>query len=133
MWAQNVTRIYPGMRIEMKVRLGGNRTGFVPMIEVKNPATATTCKEAKQSICILKNVSGSAITQSVRGEVVSDAKSVVSAIPKVEDYNIYWVELVDENTIKLVLQPWKSQGICWIHGLLPKLLREHQLERKVFI
>ena len=69
MWAQNVTRIYPGMRIEMKVRLGGNRTGFVPMIEVKNPATATTCKEAKQSICILKNVSGSAITQSVRGEV----------------------------------------------------------------
>ena len=101
MWAQNVTRIYPGMRIEMKVRLGGNRTGFVPMIEVKNPAAATTCKEAKQSICILKNVSGSAITQSVRGEVVSDAKSVVSAIPKVEDYNIYWVELVDENTIKL--------------------------------
>ena len=101
MWAQNVTRIYPGMRIEMKVRLGGNRTGFVPMIEVKNPATATTCKEAKQSICILKNVSGSAITQSVRGEVVSDAKSVVSAIPKVEAYNIYWVELVDENTIKL--------------------------------
>ena len=101
MWAQNVTRIYPGMRIEMKVRLGGNRTGFLPMIEVKNPATATTCKEAKQSICILKNVSGSAITQSVRGEVVSDAKSVVSAIPKVEDYNIYWVELVDENTIKL--------------------------------
>ena len=101
MWAQNVTRIYPGMRIEMKVRLGGNRTGFVPMIEVKNPATATTCKEAKQSICILKNVSGSAITQSVRGEVVSDAKSVVSAIPKVEDYNIYWVELIDENTIKL--------------------------------
>ena len=101
MWAQNVTRIYPGMRIEMKVRLGGNRTGFVPMIEVKNPATATTCKEAKQSICIPKNVSGSAITQSVRGEVVSDAKSVVSAIPKVEDYNIYWVELVDENTIKL--------------------------------
>ena len=101
MWAQNVTRIYPGMRIEMKVRLGGNRTGFVPMLEVKNPATATTCKEAKQSICILKNVSGSAITQSVRGEVVSDAKSVVSAIPKVEDYNIYWVELVDENTIKL--------------------------------
>lgn len=101
MWAQNVTRIYPGMRIEMKVRLGGNRTGFVPMIEVKNPATATTCKEAKQSICILKNVSGSAITQSVRGEVISDVKSVVSAIPKVEEYNIYWMELVDENTIKL--------------------------------
>lgn len=101
MWAQNVTRIYPGMRIEMKVRLGGNRTGFVSMIEVKNPATATTCKEAKQSICILKNVSGSAITQSVRGEAISDAKSVVTAIPKVEDYNIYWVELVDESTIKL--------------------------------
>ena len=101
MWAQNVPRIYPGMRIEMKVRLGGNRTGFVPMIEVKNPATATTCKEAKQSICILKNVSGSAITQSVRGEAISDAMSVVPAIPKVEDYNIYWVELVDESTIKL--------------------------------
>ena len=94
MWAQNVTRIYPGMRIEVKVRLGGNRTGFVPMIEVKNPS-------AKQSICILKNVSGTAITQSVRGETISDVKSVVTAIPKVEDYNIYWMELVDENTIKL--------------------------------
>ena len=101
MWAQNVTRIYPGMRIEVKVRLGGNRTGFVPMIEVKNPSTATTSKEAKQSICILKNVSGTAITQSVRGETISDVKSVVTAIPKVEDYNIYWMELVDENTIKL--------------------------------
>lgn len=101
MWAQNVTRIYPGMRIEVKVRLGGNRTGFVPMIEVKKPSTATTSKEAKQSICILKNVSGTAITQSVRGETISDVKSVVTAIPKVEDYNIYWMELVDENTIKL--------------------------------
>ena len=71
------------------------------MIEVKNPSTATTSKEAKQSICILKNVSGTAITQSVRGETISDVKSVVTAIPKVEDYNIYWMELVDENTIKL--------------------------------
>ena len=55
----------------------------------------------RDRICILKNVSGSAITQSVRGEAISDAKSVVTAIPKVEDYNIYWVELVDESTIKL--------------------------------
>lgn len=98
-WAQNVTRIYPGMRIEAKVRLGGNRTGFIPMIELKNPATAG--RDGRQSICLLKNVTGSAITQLVKGVTAGDTKSVVTAIPKVEDYNIYWVEYVDENTIKL--------------------------------
>ena len=98
-WAQNVTRIYPGMRIETKVRLGGNRTGFIPVIELKNPATAG--RDGRQSVCLLKNVSGSAITQLVKGVTAGDTKSVVTAIPKVEDYNIYWVEYVDENTIKL--------------------------------
>lgn len=98
-WAQNVTRIYPGMRIEAKVRLGGNRTGFIPMIELKNPGTAA--RDGRQSICLLKNVSGSAITQLVKGVTAGDTKSVVTAIPKVEEYNIYWVEFVDENTLKL--------------------------------
>ncbi len=98
-WAQNVTRIYPGMRIEAKVRLGGNRTGFIPMIEVKN--TASMGRDGRQAICLLKNVSGSAITQLVKGKTAGDAKSVVTAIPKVEEYNIYWMEFVDENTIKL--------------------------------
>ena len=98
-WAQNVARIYPGMRIETKVRLGGNRTGFIPMIELKNPATAG--RDGRQSICLLKNVTGSAITQLVKGVTAGDTKSVVTAIAKVEDYNIYWVEYVDENTIKL--------------------------------
>lgn len=98
-WAQNVTRIYPGMRIETKVRLGGNRTGFIPMIELKNPNAAG--RDGRQSICLLKNISDSAITQSVKGTTAGDTKSVVTAIPKVEDYNIYWAEYVDENTIKL--------------------------------
>ena len=98
-WAQNVTRIYPGMRIEAKVRLGGNRTGFVPMIEVKNPASPG--RDGRQAICLLKNVNGSAITQLVKGTTAGDVKSVVTAIPKVEDYNIYWMEFVDENTIKV--------------------------------
>ena len=41
---------------------------------------------------------------SVSGQqvLVSDAKSVsICYSAKVEDYNIYWVELVDENTIKV--------------------------------
>lgn len=98
-WPQNVTRIYPGMRVETKVRLGGNRTGFIPIIELKNPAAAG--RDSKQSICLLKNVSGSAITQSVKGITANDTQSVMTAIPKIEDYNIYWMEYVDEITIRL--------------------------------
>lgn len=98
-WAQNVTRIYPGMRIEVKVRLGGNRTGFVPMIEVKNPLSQG--RDGRQAICLMKNASGSAITQLVKGTTAGDTHSSVTAMRKIEEYNIYWMEYVDENNIRL--------------------------------
>ncbi|WP_195589393.1 DUF5006 domain-containing protein [Bacteroides finegoldii] len=95
----NFTRIYPGMRIEFKVRLRGVRTGFVPTIEIKNPDVMSN--GAIKAIKILQNKAGSFITQSVTGDKVADAVSKVTAIPQANEYNIYWVELVDDEHIQL--------------------------------
>lgn len=95
----NFTRIYPGMRIEVKVRLRGVRTGFVPTIEIKNPDIMSN--GASKAIKILQNLSGSFMTQSVTGDKVADAVSKVTAIPQANEYNIYWVEMVDSEHIKL--------------------------------
>lgn len=53
------------MRIEVKARLRGDRTGFVPIIELKS---AVQAKAKNQTICILRNTKGTSITQSVTGE-----------------------------------------------------------------
>lgn len=99
LWPLNHTRIYPGMRIEIKVRLRGDRTGFVPTIDIKDHTILSN--GAAKSICVLKNSTRNVITQSVVGATVGDAKSKNSTIPMTSEYNIYWVELVDENTINL--------------------------------
>ena len=50
-------------------------------------------------IDILKNTQGSVITQAVTVDNEIGSKSV--AIPQANEWNIYWVELVDENIINL--------------------------------
>lgn len=98
-WPQNFTRIYPGMRIEIKARFRGNRTGFVPMFELKNPGMCG--RNPNQSICLMQNESGSTITQYVRGDNAGDVMSTSTGMPSVEEYNIYWAEFMDENTIRI--------------------------------
>mgnify|MGYP000629615247 CR=1 FL=1 len=56
---------------------------------------------AIKAIKILQNKAGSFITQSVTGDKVADAVSKVTAIPQANEYNIYWVELVDDEHIQL--------------------------------
>lgn len=99
LFALNFSRIYPGMRVELRARLRGNRTGFVPTIELKDHSIMSN--GAAKSISILKNSKGNVVTQSVTGTTVGDALSKNSTIPTANEYNIYWVELVDENTINL--------------------------------
>jgi hypothetical protein len=97
-YIQNFTRIYPGMRIEVKARLRGDRTGFVPIIELKS---AVQAKAKNQTICILRNTKGTSITQSVTGEKIPDSKAKTTAMPQADEDNIYWVEFVDEEHINL--------------------------------
>lgn len=99
LFALNYVRIYPGIRIEAKVRVAGPRTGFVPTIELKDHSGQSAAKV--KTISLLRNTKGGTIAQSVTGNAVSETVSENSSIPKVSDWNIYWVELVDENTIKL--------------------------------
>lgn len=96
-FAPQHTRFYPGMRIEVKARLRGVRTGFIPTIGLKNQKNSIP--NAKDEIDILKNAQGSVITQAVTVDNEVGSKSV--AIPQVNEWNIYWVELVDENIINL--------------------------------
>ena len=96
-FAPQHTRLFPGMRIEVKARLRGIRTGFVPTIGLKNQKNSIP--NAKDEIDILKNTQGSVITQAVTVDNEIGSKSV--AIPQANEWNIYWVELVDENIINL--------------------------------
>lgn len=101
----NYTLIYPGMRIELKVRLGGTRTGFIPTISIRESAQAS--HQDTRTIMILKNVKGTAITQSVGGGGTgmfnpgTDLKTVTTSIPKAEDWNIYWVEWLSDGNVKV--------------------------------
>lgn len=99
LFALNYLRVYPGIRIEARVRIAGPRTGFVPIIELKDHVAQSVAKI--KTISLLRNTKGSTIVQSVTGTTVSEIVSKNSSIPKVSDWNIYWVELVDDNTIKL--------------------------------
>lgn len=95
---QNFTRIYPGMRIEVKARLRGDRTGFVPIVELKSGVAA---RAKNQTICILRNTKGTSITQSVTGAKMPDAMAKSTTMPQADEDNIYWVEFVDKEHINL--------------------------------
>lgn len=85
--------INPGMRIEMRVRVKGDRTGIVPVIELRDAPGGVFDKQT-QRIDILRNTKGNLVTQGVFSTMEDGAKT--SALPKIGDYNIYWVELTTE-------------------------------------
>lgn len=98
-FAQNLTRIYQGMRIEVKASLKGDRTGFVPIVELKSPTVAARAKN--KTICILRNTKGTSITQSVTGDKMPDAVAKTTTMPQADQDNIYWLEFVDNEHINL--------------------------------
>lgn len=84
--------INPGMRIELRVRVTGTRTGIVPIIELKN-AAGNVYNSPENTISILRNEKGNSVTQSVYSGTEEATKT--NPIPKIGDWNIYWVELTD--------------------------------------
>ena len=62
--APQFVRIYPGIRIEFRVRLGGVRDGFIPWIALKDPKDGYRFMNKKE-VDILRNEKGNVITQSI--------------------------------------------------------------------
>lgn len=109
-WAQHHTRIYPGMRVETRARIRGEKHGFNCAIWLQgnaqsklqwpiygeidileNPVGPKTGKDkAFQTFHIGDNAAGSYYNPSVSHEMVN-----------MSDWNIYWVELIDENTVAM--------------------------------
>ena len=85
--------INPGMRIEMRVRVTGDRTGIVPVIELRDAPGGVFDKQI-QRIDILRNTKGNLVTQGVFSTMEDGTKT--SPLPKIGDYNIYWVELTTD-------------------------------------
>lgn len=90
--APQFVRIYPGIRIEFKVRLRGTRDGFIPWITLKDPKEAYRNMNKKE-IDIVRNEKGNIITQCVYTTQLESSKKV--SLPTAGDWNIYWAELED--------------------------------------
>lgn len=115
--AAHTTRIYPGMRIEVRARIRGAKNGFNPAIWLQgNKQTDATDANWNVwpkygEIDILENP-GSSLTEmnrafqtihmgdvSIPGHKEDPTKKVT--ITDMESFNIYWVELVDDETVRL--------------------------------
>lgn len=99
LFALNYLRGYPGLRIEAKVRLRGPRTGFVPTIELKDHRILSSGRA--KTISLLRNERGNMITQSVTGDLVAQTVAKTSSMYQANEWNIYWAEWIDENTVTL--------------------------------
>lgn len=90
--APQFVRIYPGVRIEFKVRLRGVRDGFIPWITLKDPKEAYRNMNKKE-IDIVRNEKGNIITQGVYTTQLEASKK--TSLPTASEWNIYWAELDD--------------------------------------
>ena len=96
-FAPHFVRINPGMRIELRVKVNGVRTGFVPTIELRNP-NAGSYTSQQNLIDILRNTNGNVVNQRVISN--TENASTLKTITKIGEWNIYWVEL-DKDEIRL--------------------------------
>lgn len=96
--ATRFIRINPGMRIEVRARLTGNRIGFTPIIELRNISNGVYHTDA-QEIDLLRNTKGNFVNQRVYSTTEDGATT--NAIPQLGKWNIFWVELIDADNIKV--------------------------------
>lgn len=103
------TRIYPGMRIEVRARLRGERNGINCAIWLQGNAQSTLAWPLYGEIDILENPTGPRTGSNMvhqtfhlsdQGVTDYNPHSVFN-LPNMDDWNIYWVELVDENTVTM--------------------------------
>lgn len=103
------TRIYPGMRIEIRARLRGERNGFNCAIWLQGNAQNTLAWPLYGEIDILENPVGSKTgintayqTFHLADQGVADYNPHAAvSMPNMSDWNIYWVEFVDESTVTM--------------------------------
>ncbi len=107
-WKNNWAAAVVGTRFEFRVRLTGDRTGCNYSIKLTGNANYDGTGLSIPNcgwINVMSNPAGdNGIQQWVRymgeeGSVVSVSQD--TAMPDISEWNIYWVEIVDENTIKL--------------------------------
>ncbi|MCC8170977.1 MAG: DUF5006 domain-containing protein [Parabacteroides sp.] len=97
-YAPGFARFRKGMRIELRVRVTGVRTGFVPTISLKDISGGEYLTNQNR-IDILKNTEGNVVAQRVCSTVEEAAKN--TSMPQLGKWNIYWVEWVDDHTINV--------------------------------
>ncbi|MBD1420816.1 DUF5006 domain-containing protein [Sphingobacterium chuzhouense] len=103
------TRIYPGMRIEVRARVRGEKNGFNCAIWLQGNAQSSLAWPLYGEIDILENPVGSKTGTNMayqtfhlsdQGMADYNPHSVVN-MPNMSDWNIYWVEFVNENTVTM--------------------------------
>lgn len=97
-YAPGFARFRKGMRLELRARINGVRTGFVPMISLRDVSGGEYLTNQNR-IDILKNEQGNMVTQRIVS-TTEDAANMIS-MPKLGQWNIYWVEWVDDKTINI--------------------------------
>ena len=90
--APQFVRIYPGIRVEFRVRLGGVRDGFIPWIALKDPKDGYRFMNKKE-IDILRNEKGNFITQSIYSTTNKVESSKKTSMYTAGEWNIYWAEV----------------------------------------
>jgi len=103
------TRIYPGMRIEVRARVRGEKNGFNCAIWLQGNAQNALPWPKYGEIDVFENPVGpqtgtNTVYQtfhlSDQGVADHNPHSAVS-MPNISDWNIYWVEFVDESTVAM--------------------------------
>lgn len=108
-FAPQHTRIYPGMRIEVRARIRGEKNGFNCAIWLQGNAQNKLAWPNYGEIDILENPVGPKVGTNVAFQTfhlldqgVADFNPhSTQTIPKMNEWNIYWVELVDASTVKM--------------------------------
>ena len=116
LYAPQHTRIFPGMRIEIRARIRGAKNGFNAAIWLQGISQSTYEWPKYGEIDVLENPSGpaegknSAYQTFHLGENGSQDfnphKKVV--LDTMDDWNIYWIELEDESTVNMGINGQKN-------------------------
>lgn len=115
-FAPQHTRIYPGMRIEVRARIRGEKNGFNCAIWLQGNAQNKLSWPSYGEIDILENPVGPKTGTNVAFQTFHLADQGVAdfnphysgTISKMNEWNIYWVELVDANTIHMGINGQKN-------------------------
>lgn len=117
-YAPQHTRIYPGMRLEVRARIRGAKNGFNAAIWLQGIAQSDLKWPLYGEIDIMENPAGQLNGMNCAyqtfhmgdpetpGHQVGPTKKNV--VTKMDQWNIYWMEWIDENTVSLGINGQKN-------------------------